>query len=131
MPRFVIQEHHARRLHWDLRLEMDGVLKSWAVPKRPSADTRLKRLAVQVEDHDLDYIDFQGEIPEGHYGAGTVRIWDSGTYELLERTEDLVRFRLAGRRLRGPWRLVRTRYEGGNKWLLIACRGARELSRRQ
>ena len=127
MPRFVIQKHYASRLHYDLRLEMDGVLKSWAVPKEPSADTRVKRLAVQVEDHDLDYADFEGEIAEGQYGAGTVEIWDSGDYELLEASEGFLRFHLHGMRLRGPWKLVRTGYAPGNKWLFCASRGAEKL----
>jgi DNA ligase D-like protein (predicted 3'-phosphoesterase) len=121
VPRFVVQEHHARRLHWDFRLEMDGVLKSWAVPKGPPTEPGLKRLAVEVEDHDLDYIDFKGEIEEG-YGKGTVAVWDSGSYELDERKEGLMLFRLAGGKLKGPYKLVFTGYGGGKGWLLIKGR---------
>ena len=127
MPRFVIQKHYATHLHYDLRLEMDGVLKSWAVPKEPSADSKVKRLAIRVEDHDLNYVEFEGEIAKGQYGAGKVEVWDSGEYELLERSEKVLRFELAGRRLRGPWKLVRTSYPPGNQWLLIASLGAEKL----
>jgi DNA ligase D-like protein (predicted 3'-phosphoesterase) len=124
MPRFVIHKHHARRLHYDLRLEKDGALKSWAVPKEPVADTKVKRLAIQVEDHDLAYADFEGEIAEGEYGAGKVEIWDSGEYDPLPSEEGVIRFELRGRRLIGPWKLVHTNYPPGNQWLLIASRGA-------
>lgn len=126
MPRFVIQKHCASRLHYDLRLEIDGVLKSWAVPKEPTADTKVKRLAIQVEDHELSYADFEGEIDEGQYGAGKVEMWDRGEYELIERTDGFIRFRLDGRRLSGPWKLIRTNYKPGDNWLLAASRGATE-----
>lgn len=128
MPRFVIQKHKASHLHYDLRLEMDGALKSWAVPKEPVADTKVKRLAIQVEDHPLDYIDFEGHIDEGQYGAGVVEIWDSGDYELLERSDEFIRFKLNGTKLRGPWKLVHTNYPPGNNWLLCASRGAEQLA---
>jgi len=122
MARFVVQEHHATHLHWDFRLEMDGVLKSWAVPKGPSMDPSVKRLAVEVEDHDLDYIDFEGDIEEGQYGAGAVKIWDRGEYELLEREEGFLRVDLKGDKLTGPFKLIKMNWEGGDKWLLIKSR---------
>jgi len=125
MPRFVIQKHFASRLHYDFRLEMDGTLKSWAVPKGPSEDTKVKRLAIQVEDHPLEYADFEGEISDGEYGAGKVEIWDSGEFEFLERTDDFMRFRLEGKKLSGAWKLVHTNYPPGNNWLLIASRRAK------
>jgi bifunctional non-homologous end joining protein LigD len=83
--KYIIHEHHASRLHWDLRLENKGVLKSWAIPKEPSDDPSVKRLAIEVEDHELDYANFEGTIPEGEYGAGTVKIWDSGTFDCHSR----------------------------------------------
>ncbi len=115
--RFVIQKHHATRLHYDFRLEMDGVLKSWAVPKEPPTESGVKRLAVQVEDHELSYIDFEGAIPEGMYGAGKVEIWDKGTYMLKHRTKDKVEFVLHGEKLTGNYILIR--FKGAKNWLLF------------
>ena len=114
---FVIQKHAARRLHYDLRLEMDGVLKSWAVPKEPPVEAGVKRLAVQVEDHPLEYANFEGVIPEGHYGAGKVEIWDKGRYILRERTENKIIFDLEGERLRGTYVLIR--FKGDKNWLFF------------
>ena len=113
--RFVVQKHQARSLHWDFRLELDGVLKSWAVPKGPSEEPGIRRLAVQVEDHPIEYIDFAGTIPEG-YGAGVVEIWDSGTYVLHSRAEDRLLLDMAGERLQGRYSLFRT---GGRNWMLL------------
>ena len=99
--RFVVQHHIASREHYDLRLEQDGVLKSWAVPKGPSRNTADKRLAIQVEDHPLGYRNFEGNIPKGQYGGGTVTIWDKGRYELNEHRENAIKFTLHGERLAG------------------------------
>src|SRR6186713_2940813 len=128
--RFVIQKHTARRLHYDLRLELGGVFKSWAVTKGPSRDPKDKRLAVEVEDHPLDYGDFEGTIPKGQYGGGTVMIWDRG-YWYSDNPEkgfakgDL-KFALMGEKLQGEWVLVRMKGDrfGGNRtnWLLIKHR---------
>ncbi|HZI64114.1 MAG TPA: DNA polymerase ligase N-terminal domain-containing protein, partial [Thermoanaerobaculia bacterium] len=112
--KFVIQKHDARRLHYDFRLESDGVLKSWAVPKGPSLDPRERRLAVEVEDHPLEYGSFEGAIPEGEYGGGTVLLWDRGRwYPEGDAKAGLrsgkLKFRLAGEKLRGGWTLVRMR----------------------
>jgi len=114
--RFVVHKHQAKHLHYDLRLEMDGVLKSWAVPKGIPLEPGLKRLAVQVEDHPIDYIDFAGQIPEGQYGAGTVEIWDSGQFKLIKREADYLEFTLSGKVLSGDYVLVHT---DGKNWLLI------------
>jgi bifunctional non-homologous end joining protein LigD len=118
--RFVVYEHHSSRLHFDFRLEMAGVLRSWAIPKGPSMNPSEKRLAIQVEDHPLDYIDFEGTIPDGEYGAGQVVIWDSGKYELFEQRKDMIGFSLKGRKLRGGFSLIQLKGRGkGNAWLLI------------
>jgi len=120
LPIFVVHEHHAKRLHYDLRLEMEGMLKSWAVPKGPSMNPKDKRLAIMVDDHALEYGDFEGVIPEGMYGAGTVRIWDKGRYEIKEGSLKKGRLSLVfyGRKLRGVFALGRM--TGKEKeWLLI------------
>lgn len=128
-PRFVVQSHAARNLHYDFRLEAEGVLKSWAVPKGPSTDPREKRLAHQVEDHPVDDLDFEGTIATGEYGAGAVIVWDAGTYgNLTERDGDEVPVAdaienghvsvwLEGRKLRGGYAL--TRFRGEHDWLLV------------
>ena len=126
--RFVVQMHRASRLHYDFRLEADGVLKSWAIPKGPSFDTRQKRLAMAVEDHPLDYRDFEGIIPAGNYGAGEVIVWDRGTYRLIEGTNTTeqiakgsVKIEMYGKKLRGSFALVHIKGRGGedNAWLLV------------
>jgi bifunctional non-homologous end joining protein LigD len=131
-PIFVIQKHRASHLHYDFRLEMEGVLKSWAVPKGPSYDPTVKRLAMMTEDHPFDYASFEGVIPEGNYGAGNVIIWDSGTWEFIEPGDDPVKalqqgkltFRLYGKKMFGEWALVKIRGRSpkGNEWLLIKHR---------
>lgn len=119
-PVFVVQRHDARNLHYDFRLEMDGVLKSWAVPKEPPKEKGTKRLAIQTEDHPLAYADFEGEIPEGEYGAGKVEIWDKGTFELLKREEKEIIVTLHGDKLKGDYVLIRTKYGKEEKgWLLF------------
>ena len=128
--RFVIQKHAATRLHYDLRLEFDGVFKSWAVARGPSLDPHDKRLAVEVEDHPLDYGDFEGTIPKGQYGGGTVQLWDRGTWESDDPEQGFkkgdLKFTLHGDKLHGSWVLVRMRHDrnGGNRtnWLLIKHR---------
>ncbi len=115
--RFVIQKHHATHLHYDFRLEMNGVLKSWAIPKEPPTEIGVKRLAVQVEDHQLDYIDFEGMIPEGGYGAGKVEIWDKGTYVLKESREGMFMFSLIGQKLSGNYTLLRLKTS--KNWLFF------------
>ena len=123
---FVIQKHRATQLHYDFRLETDGVLKSWAVPKGPSLDPSVKRLAMEVEDHPVDYADFEGVIPEGEYGGGTVMVWDYGIYA-PENTKSVsaalakgeLKFVVLGKKIKGSFALVRTR---GRQWLLIKHR---------
>lgn len=120
MPEFVVHEHHATRIHFDFRLEMEGVLKSWAVPKGPSMNPADRRLAIMVDDHPLEYGSFEGTIAEGQYGAGAVRIWDRGTYELVDGSIDSGKldFFMHGAALKGAF--VLTRLKGKDKdWLLI------------
>ena len=119
-PIFVVQRHDARNLHYDFRLEMDGVLKSWAVPKQPPKEAGTKRLAIQTEDHPLAYADFEGEIPAGEYGAGKVEIWDRGTFQLLKREEKEIVVTLEGEELKGDYVLISTKYGKGEKgWLFF------------
>lgn len=130
-PIFVVQEHHARRLHWDFRLEAEGVLKSWAVTREPSVDESERRLAIETEDHPFEYARFKGTIPVGEYGAGLVKIWDRGTYAPAEHHEDVVEGMdrgivvvvLRGRKLKGRFVLVRTRGEGTrSQWLFFKAK---------
>ena len=127
---YAIQKHEATRLHYDLRLEWNGVLLSWATPKGPSLDPSVKRFAVRTEDHTVDYAKFEGVIPSGEYGAGTVMVWDEGTWvpdgpdvDANLRKGDL-KFTLHGKKLKGSWVLVRTRGYGRSSWLLIKHRDA-------
>jgi bifunctional non-homologous end joining protein LigD len=131
--RFVVQKHRATRLHYDFRLEMDGVLKSWAVPKGPSLDPADKRLAMQVEDHPVSYFDFEGTIPEGNYGAGTVMVWDVGTWEPEGNAREMLakgdlKFSLDGQKLKGSFALIHIKSRRpdskGTEWLLIKHRDA-------
>src|SRR6186713_3190331 len=126
---FVVQKHDARNLHYDFRLELDGVLLSWAVPKGPSLDPVVKRLAVEVEPHPLEYGDFEGTIPKGQYGGGTVMVWDQGTWEpkgdaRKDYEKGHLAFTLHGKKLEGAWHLVRTggRAKDGKNWLLFKSR---------
>lgn len=130
-PKFVIQKHNASRLHYDFRIEVNGVLKSWAIPKGPSTDIRQKRLAIPTEDHPLDYIDFEGMIPPGNYGAGMVIVWDTGTYRNLNIKNDQeipmvksieeghVEVLLEGEKLKGAYALIHTGRGGRKFWLFL------------
>jgi len=129
VPIFVIQKHDASHEHYDLRIEIDGVLKSWAVPKGPSFDPKIKRLAVPTDDHPMEYADFEGVIPKGNYGAGTVMVWDMGTYEnlKLDSMDDCynhgrIEILLKGKKLKGTFALVRTLLHNSKDWLLIKLR---------
>ncbi|MDF2690167.1 MAG: ligD [Gammaproteobacteria bacterium] len=123
---YIIQKHAASHLHYDFRLELDGVLKSWAIPKGPSYNPHEKHLAVEVEDHPIEYAQFEGTIPEGQYGGGTVMLWDEGTWEPIKEPHEaykkgLLKFKLHGKKLKGLWSLVRFKQNDGkkNNWLLI------------
>jgi DNA ligase D-like protein (predicted 3'-phosphoesterase) len=137
VERFVIQQHDATTLHYDFRLEVDGVLRSWAVPKGPSTDPREKRLAVEVEDHSLEYADFEGVHEQG-YGKGAVIVWDAGTYRNLDEERTMAealaaghaKFWLEGEKLRGGWTLHRTSAGRKPQWLLIKRRDAEADARR-
>jgi len=119
MPNFVVQEHHARTHHFDFRLEKDGVYKSWAVPKGIPEEPGVKRLAIQVEDHDISFGDFEGQLPEGQYGAGHIRIWDKGTYDSQEWTNQRIAFTLDGGQVSGEFILIRFTHGKPNEWLII------------
>ena len=142
-PIFVIQKHDASTLHYDFRLEVDGTLKSWAVPKGPSMDPSTKRLAIPTEDHPLEYADFEGVIPEGEYGAGTVLVWDTGPYRNIKKDDDgneipmaeayetgHVTVSLDGKKLRGGYSLVRTGKGDDVRWLLVKMKDNEADARR-
>jgi DNA ligase D-like protein (predicted 3'-phosphoesterase) len=116
---FVVHEHDASHLHYDLRLEMRGVLRSWAIPKEPPDKEGIRRLAIQTEDHPLEYADFEGVIPEGMYGAGNVRIWDKGEFVVEKEKDDELLFELRGKRLTGKYALIKTRFKGKESWLFF------------
>lgn len=118
-PVYVIQKHSATHLHYDLRLEMDGVLKSWAIPKEPPLKEGIKRLAVETEDHPLDYANFEGEIPEGAYGAGKVEIRDKGHYTPLEIGEGKIIVEIKGEKLKGVYCLIKTKFKEQKSWLFF------------
>ena len=130
--RFFTQRHNATRLHYDFRLEIDGTLKSWAVPKGPTLDPAPKRLAAMVEDHPLDYGDFEGNIPKGEYGGGSVMLWDRGTFELIGDLNGMqqiargdLKFKLHGEKLKGDFAIVHMKNRGkGNEWLLLKKKDA-------
>jgi bifunctional non-homologous end joining protein LigD len=119
---YVVQEHHASRLHYDLRLERDGVLKSWAVPKGVPEALGDKRLAIEVEDHPLEYAAFEGSIPEGEYGAGTVSVWDKGSYDAIAWSPDAIEIHVKGERVNGRYVLTRFKKAGDKAWLLFRAK---------
>ena len=116
---FVVHEHDASHLHYDLRLEIAGVLRSYAIPKEPPIKEGIKRLAIQTEDHPLEYADFEGTIPEGMYGAGTVRIWDIGEFVIEKDMDEELLFELKGKKLMGKYALIRTKFKGKDSWLFF------------
>ena len=123
-PVYMVHDHHSRSHHYDLRLEFDGVLRSWAVPKGLSTEPGVRRLAREVPDHALSYAPFEGHIPEGSYGAGKVEIWDRGTFDVKEQGEDKLVVDIRGRRIRGVYHLVRTAMQGDPRnWLVFLGQG--------
>jgi len=129
LPVFVVHEHWATAHHFDFRLEMDGVLKSWAVPKGPPLERGIKRLAMAVDDHPLDYGPFEGTIPKGQYGAGKVEIWDRGDYTLKERTERIIQIELQGKKLKGDYTLMFWKEQRGHAQWLLFMSSQKEKSR--
>ena len=117
---YVIQKHDATHLHYDMRLEINGVLKSWAIPKTPPTEKGVKRLAVQTEDHSIEYANFEGIIPEGSYGAGSVEIWDKGTFEIEEREKNKLVIHIYGHKLEGRYCLIQLKRQEKN-WLFFKC----------
>ncbi len=130
MPIFVVQKHKGTRLHYDFRLEKDGVLKSWAIPKGPSMKTSEKRLAVAVDDHEMSYAGWEGVIPEGLYGAGPVMVWDTGSYKDLEPDgwkKGRIEVSLSGTKLKGKYAVVQMKGRGDKNWLLIKMKDGNEI----
>jgi bifunctional non-homologous end joining protein LigD len=128
--RFVIQRHAARTLHFDFRLERDGVFKSWAIPKGIPQKIGVRHLAIEVDDHPLEFGEFEGEIAKGEYGAGTIEIWDKGQYEVLEWIDDRIAFTLHGTRVRGTYNLIRFRHKGPHEWLIFLRRATAQSESR-
>lgn len=126
-PIFVVQEHHSSRLHWDFRLEMEGVLRSWAVPKGPPEEFGIRRLAIQTENHPIEYADFEGDIPVGMYGAGKVIIWDRGEFLLEEETDSKLVFQLKGKKLIGKYALIKIILRGKESWLWLKKKNGQEM----
>ncbi|MDA3836303.1 MAG: 3'-phosphoesterase [Nanoarchaeota archaeon] len=125
---YCIQKHNASHLHWDLRLEFDGVLKSWAIPKEPPRIKGIKRLAIQTEDHPLNYANFEGEIPEGQYGGGKVEIWDKGIFTLVERKKDIIVIDIKAKKLNGEYCLIKTNYGSKPEKKLVILQKIRLIS---
>jgi DNA ligase D-like protein (predicted 3'-phosphoesterase) len=129
MPLFVVQRHAARNLHFDFRLELDGVLKSWAIPKEPSTKPDVKRLAIMVDDHELSYADFEGEIGEGSYGAGKVEIWDKGKYDMETRKDNKIVFVLHGKKLKGRYTILKFDRAEPKNWLLFKTKEEHKIKK--
>ncbi|MBU1198581.1 MAG: ATP-dependent DNA ligase [Nanoarchaeota archaeon] len=129
MPRFVVHEHFSKHHHWDIRLELDGMLMSWAVPKEPPLKSGIRRLCILVEPHDISYINFQGTIEEGTYGAGKVELWDNGTYVMETRKDDKLVFFLHGKKLKGRYTILRFARAGQNNWLFFKTKEEQKIKK--